>query len=937
MRGGGARVRETVCLPLILQVLGPLPFARIQHAWCFVRSSETCVVKEPGGTMHTSVPDTVIYPALVQPFESSRLPLVRALFAGAAFGIGVLQGTTAVAQVSASPTSLNWVSVPVGGKGAQKVVTLKNSGTAAITISSPTFTGSNPGDFLIFSTTCGASLAASSSCTANIIFGPKATGARSATLNFNDSASNTPQRVVLTGTGTTSSGSASVTPTSLNWVSVPVGGRGAQKIVTLKNNGTISISISSIGFAGTNPGDFLVFSKTCGTTLAASATCTANIVFAPTATGARSAILRFTDSASNSPQTVTLTGGGATGFTITPQNPTVAVNGTLQFTSSVAATWAASCGTIGSTTGLYKAPATASSCKVTAAATNGSGQTASTTVTVTTSTNQVTITPSKATLHALGQMQFTTNQGVTWSASCGTISSTGLFTAPVPAPPAFATTCAIKATSTVNSANTATVSAVVTVVNYTTRKNGNSGTGVQTNELALTPASVSSGKFVQRWSAALDAAIWGQPLYLNGVTIGGKARNAVFVTTANDSVYALDADTGSLLWKTSFLSPGVTAVAGTSLQISSQIGILSTPVIDPVKQVMYVVAVTSENNATTFPHRLHALSILTGKEMLGGPVLISDPALPPVQKFQRPGLLLANGRIYVAFGSIEDRNPYHGLIFAFDENTLEVVAFFNVTPTGSQGGIWMSGASPTADKDGNIYVSTGNGSVSANNFGQAIVKLSPNLQELDFFIPHEYVTLNQSDIDLGSGSVMVVPDQAGPYPHELIACGKPTPIYVINRDAMGEVGATSDKIIQRLDHQLGSTGSFRDSGQPCYNSPAMWQQNVYFAANHDVLKMFVLNASTGMLSATPISKGTFTYQWPGADPVVSSNGNTNGIVWTLDRVTGTLHASDAMDVSKTLYTSPSLGAPIRWVPPMVANGHVYVTASGKIIAYGLTP
>ena len=148
----------------------------------------------------------------------------------------------------------------------------------------------------------------------------------------------------------------------------------------------------------------------------------------------------------------------------------------------------------------------------------------------------------------------------------------------------------------------------------------------------------------------LDGAIWGQPLYLNGVTINGKARNAVFVTTANDSVYAFDADTGALLWKISFLSPGVTAVAGTSLQISSQIGILSTPVIDPVKQVMYVVSETSENNATTFPHRLHALSILTGKEMLGGPVLISDPALPPVQKFQRPGLLLANGRIYVAFG-----------------------------------------------------------------------------------------------------------------------------------------------------------------------------------------------------------------------------------------------------------------------------------------------
>ena len=740
--------------------------------------------------------------------------------------------------------------------------------------------------------------------------------------------------MALAGTGTTSSGSASVTPSSLNWVSVPVGGKGAQKTVTLKNSATTSITISSIAFAGTNPGDFLIFSKTCGTSLAPSASCSANIIFAPTTAGARSAILRFTDSASGSPQSVALSGTGTSGFTLSPQNPTLAVNGTLQFTASAAATWAASCGTIGSTTGLYKAPATASSCTVKATATNGSGQTASTTVTVTTSTNQVTITPSKAALHAIGQLQFTANQAVTWSTSCGTISTTGLFTAP-----ASAATCNIKATSTANSTNTATVGAVVTTVNYTTRKNGNSGTGVQTNELTLTPASVSSGKFAQIWTTALDGPIWGQPLYLNGVTIpiGGKARNAVFVTTSNDSVYALDADTGALLWHTSFLSTGVTAVAGTSLQISSQIGILSTPVIDPVKQIMYVVAETSENNATTFPHRLHALSILTGKEMLGGPVVISDPDLPPVQKFQRPGLLLANGKVYVAFGSIEDRNPYHGLIFAFDQNTLEVVAFFNDTPTGSQGGIWMSGASPTADKDGNIYVSTGNGSVSANNFGQAIVKLTPNLQELDFFIPHDYVTLNQGDIDLGSGSVMVVPDQAGPFPHLLIACGKPTPIYVLNRDAMGEVGGTSDNIIQRLDHQLGNTGSFRDSGQPCYNSPAMWQQNVYFAANHDVLKMFVLNAGTGMLSATPVSKGTFTYQWPGADPVVSSNGNTNGIVWTIDKTTGTLHASDATDVSKELYASPRLGTPIRWVPPTVANGHVYVTASGKIIAYGLTP
>jgi len=542
------------------------------------------------------------------------------------------------------------------------------------------------------------------------------------------------------------------------------------------------------------------------------------------------------------------------------------------------------------------------------------------------------ITPLNVALHAIGQAQFTANQSVTWSTSCGTISTSGLFTAPT-----SAGACSIKAISTSNASNTATATASVTVVNYTTRKNVNSGTGVQADELALTPATVSSGKFVQLWSVGLDGGIWGQPLYMNGVTIGGKARNAVFVTTNNDSVYALDADTGTQLWKTSFLSTGVTAVAGSSLSISSQTGILSTPVIDPVKQVLYVVAETSENNATYFPHRLHALSIITGKEVTANPELITNPDLPPVMKFQRPGLLLANGNVYVAFGSIEDRAPYHGLLFSFDATTLEQKAVFNPTPTGSEAGLWMSGASPTTDSGGNIYISTGNGTVSTNNYGESVVKLSPSLQELDYFTPYDYATLNQNDIDLGSGSVIVVPDQAGPFPHELIVCGKPTPIYVLNRDILGNRGTTSDNIVQRLDHQVGNTGSFRDSGQPCYNSPAMWKQNVYFAPNHDVLKMFVLDSSTGMLSATPVSKGAYTYLWPGSDPVVSSSGNTNGIVWTLDFATATLHANDATDVSKVLYASPSLGYAIRWVPPTVANGRVYLALSSKVAAFGLTP
>ncbi|HEY1580287.1 MAG TPA: choice-of-anchor D domain-containing protein [Terracidiphilus sp.] len=814
----------------------------------------------------------------------------------------------------------------VGGIGGQKVATLTNSGTTTLTIGSVALGGTNPGDFRIYSKTCGTSLAPSASCTANVVFAPTTTGNRAATLNFNDSATNSPQVVTLTGYAP---GGVAASPTSIGFASTAVGSTTAAQTATLKNGLSSSITISSVAITGTNAGDFAISSKTCSTSLGASASCTASIVFKPTAAGTRTATLSFTDSATNSPQTVALSGtGSSTTLTISPMNPSVAVNGTLQFTASAPSTWTATCGTVGASSGLYTAPASTGSCTVKATATSG-GQTASTTVTVTASSGQVTVTPASVSLHAIGTAQFSANQAVTWSTSCGSISSTGLFTAPV-----ATETCTIKATSTTNSSNTATAAAHIAVVNYTSRKNGMDGTGVQANEYALTPTSVKSANFAQLWSVGLDGPIWGQPLYMNGISVGGKTRNVVYVTTSNDSVYALDGDTGSVLWKKSFLSTGVTAVAGSSLQISTQIGILSTPVIDPVKQALFVVAETSENNATYFPHRLHALSLATGAD-LTTPELISDSDLEPVMKFQRPGLLLANGMVYVAFGSIEDRTPYHGLLFAFDENTLAQKELWNTTPTGSQGAIWMSGSAPMADSAGNIYVSTGNGSAGSNNFGESIVKLSPTLQELDYFTPYNFSSYNTADLDLGSGSLILVPNQTGPYPHEIIACGKPTPIYVINRDAFGGRGTTSDNIIQRLDKQIGGTGSVRDSGQPCYNAPAMWQQNVYFAPNDDVLKMFTLNAGTGMLSTTPASKGTFTYSWPGSDPVVSANGSSSGIVWTIDLGTQTLRASDATNVSTSLYTSAALGSPTRWVPPTVVNGHVYVTASGKIIAYGL--
>ena len=841
-----------------------------------------------------------------------------------------LSGTGAAApagKTSASPSGMAWASVAMGNKGGQKVATLTNGNTTIINISSVSLSGANASDFSIFSKTCGTTLAPAASCTANIVFGPTATGARAATLNFNDSDGNSPQTVALSGLGV--SGTVTANVSSLGFTSTGIGSASAAQSATLSNGLSSSLSLSGVTITGANASDFAISGTTCGVSLAVSTSCSATVVFKPIAVGTRTATLAFTDAASNSPQTVGLSGIGVSVMTISPQSPMVVANGTAQFTSSIPATWSATCGSIGSN-GTYTAPATQGTCNVGAAATDGSGQTASTAVTTT--PGAIAVTPTSVSLHALNTVTFTANQTVTWSASCGTISSSGIFTAP-----SSAATCTVTATSSSDSTMSATATVNVDVANYTARKGGG-GLGAQTNELALTPSNVNPSSFGLSWTASVDAWVNAQPLYMNGLTINGAPHNVAFFETANDSVYAFDGDTGALLWQVSLIPSGATAVVGSTVGFTSApfIGILGTPVIDPSTNTMYVVAETSEQNATYFPHRLHALDLATGSEKCGGPVLVNDPQMAPVHKLQRTGLLLANGNVYVGIGSMQDMQPYHGMLFAFNAQTLAQTAVWNSTPTGSEGGIWMGSAAPSVDEEGNIYLTTGNGTMDGTaNFGESAVKLSPGLQVLDYFAPYNYATYNAADVDLGSGTVMVVPEQPGSHPHELIACGKPTPVYVLDRDNLGQLGTTSDNVIQRLDNQVGAFGASTNSVQACFTGPAMWGQNVYFGGKNDVLKMFTLDPNTGLLSSTPASQGSLIYGYPGADPVVSANGAANGIVWSIDTKSNALIANDATNLGTTLY-SGSLTAPaIRWTVPTVVNGHAYVGEQGKVFGFSL--
>ena len=272
-------------------------------------------------------------------------------------------------------------------------------------------------------------------------------------------------------------------------------------------------------------------------------------------------------------------------------------------------------------------------------------------------------------------------------------------------------------------------------------------------------------------------------------------------------------------------------------------GVTGTPVIDPSTGTLYVVAETLENNNVVY--RLHALSVITGKEQGGSPVVINASGWQPMEQNQRPGLLLANGNVYIAFGSHGDVQPYHGWIFAYSAASLAQVGVWNVTPTASEGAIWMAGSGLAADSSGDIYAMTSNGNWNGtSNFSDSFVKLSPNLTLLDYFTPYNQSTLAAHDLDLGSGGVLLVPNQSGAFQHEIIGCGKSPAIYVLNRDNMGKFQSGSNsQIIQEVDGQVGGTTG-QQAPDRCFMTPAFWQQNVYFIGNNDVIKAFKLNGST---------------------------------------------------------------------------------------------
>src|ERR1700674_3102217 len=318
-----------------------------------------------------------------------------------------------------------------------------------------------------------------------------------------------------------------------------------------------------------------------------------------------------------------------------------------------------------------------------------------------------------------------------------------------------------------------------------------SRSGANTNETLLTSTNVSKNSFGRLFSVPVDYAVMAQPLYVPNVNIPGQGtHNVVYVVTQADSVYAIDADTGAQLWYASMLDGGTTA-SGTYLPCGrgpgfTQEGITSTPVIDPATNIMYLVAKTVLNG--TVRHELHALDITTGYEQAGSPVLITATSTSnkghvtvfnSKHQKNRPGLLLLNGVLYLGFGSNYCNDSNSGWILSYDAASLSQLAVFNTSPDFGLTSIWQAGVGLAADEAGNIFAETaeaaGNGfdvPIGGQTYCNSVLKLSPNLTLADYFTPWSVAYLNSHDFDLSSTGALILPDQDGPYPHELIASGK---------------------------------------------------------------------------------------------------------------------------------------------------------------------
>ena len=685
-------------------------------------------------------------------------------------------------------------------------------------------------------------------------------------------------------------------------------------------------------------------------------------------------------------------------------NPTVVASGgasTLTWSSTNATACTASGGWSGaqaisgtqSTGALTTTTAYSLSC-------SGAGGTSSVvTATVTIANGAVTISPKIAAVVQSQTLQFTATVpgggAASWAVdgiaggngTVGTVSVGGLYTAGT-----AVGTHTIVATSVANPTQSGSaVAAVTDLAGVYTYHNDLARDGANTHEYALTPANVNTGSFGKLTSCTVDGAIYGQPLWVANLTVSGAKHNVVFVTTQHDSLYAIDADAVPCqpLWTVSLIDAAHGGAVGESTVpstlvglflgtgIAPEVGVTSTPVIDPAGGILYAVSMSVNSTHTTYYQRLHAIDFATGMEKTGAPVTITGTyplaaggtvSFDPRQHLQRAGLALVGGVVYVTFASQEDAGTWYGwmMSYQYGGSSFTQTAVFNAAPNtplpqifgGS--GIWMSGGAPAADSGNNLYVVTGNGVFDAtsstapnNDYGDSLLKLSPALSVSQWFTPTDQMNAAMTDGDFGAGGAALLADlpAGSPFAHLLLCGGKDGSLYVLNRDTLGGYG--DSHAVQRINFgaQIFATGAF-------------WNNNYYLAGIGAPLRAYQLTPTTAQFALASSSSHSFVF--PGSTPSVSAAAAQSGIVWAVDTSqyctpqspgcgAAVLYAYDASTLATELWNSSKVpadaaGFAVKFAVPTIANGKVYVgtrgnntgvlgatSISGELDIYGLKP
>ncbi len=403
---------------------------------------------------------------------------------------------------------------------------------------------------------------------------------------------------------------------------------------------------------------------------------------------------------------------------------------------------------------------------------------------------------------------------------------------------------------------------------------------------------------------------------------------------------------------------------------------------------LHALDITTGNEKFNGPATIMATVPGTGDGSSGGMLSFTSQL-----HHNRSGLALAGQTVYVPFAAHEDATPYHGWLFGYSTSDLTVPpSVFNTSPNGLNGadsGIWGAGGAPAVDSSGDIYVATGNGVFDQgsgmpmeDDYGDSVLRLHPfsgstpngvNLEVGGWFTPDTENSLEQSDADLGSGAPLLLPDQTVGPTHLLIQLGKDGVIYLIDRDHMGKFQPSNNSQIVQYFQAIGGF----------WGTPAFWQNNLYFAGAYagqtDNLKQFSFDPTTGLFCSpqpcnpSPASQSTLAFGFPGVSPSVSSQGTSNGIVWAIDAglygyaspnsgnvssnycysapaavpaaCTGpaVLHAYNPTNLQVEYWNSSiaglrdQAGSAVKFVPPTIANGKVYVSTRTEIDVYGLLP